>query len=257
MNDPDLEPRRKIRVGCAGWSLSAAAKEAIPGPGTHLERYARVYSVVEINSSFYRPHRPDTYRRWADSVPADFRFTAKVPKDITHVLRLRGAEERLDEFLGEVRNLGGKLGALLVQLPPSLKFSPEDTHAFLSTFRERFDGRIAWEARHATWFEPEAESLLTEYQVTTVAADPLPGKPNPILAAGSPGGARSFAYFRLHGSPRIYYSAYSEGFLRDLADRARDFRGDAYVIFDNTAQGAAITNALELKDLLARFPRSP
>ena len=240
--------KQDVRVGCAGWSLSSAVKDFFPGEGTHLQRYARVFSTVEINSSFYRPHRPETYRRWADSVPAGFRFTAKVPKDITHVLKLRTAAARLDRFLSEVGALEGKLGALLVQLPPGLVFSGADTETFLLAFRERFEGRIAWEARHATWFTPEAEALLKGFQVATVAADPVPGKTNPIRAAAEPGGARRFAYFRLHGSPRMYYSAYSGEFLRKVAEEARAFP-NAYVIFDNTAEGAAVPNALEFMRL--------
>jgi uncharacterized protein YecE (DUF72 family) len=232
-----------IRVGCAGWSLSSVVKDSFPGPGTHLERYARVFSAVEINSSFYRPHRAQTYRRWADSVPADFRFTAKVPRQITHVLRLRDANAALDRFLAEVTNLGEKLGALLVQLPPSLAYSDREARLFLRLFRERFGGRLAWEARHATWFTEEAEALLREFGAAAVAADPAP-----VEAAAFPGGARDFAYVRLHGSPRMYYSAYSSEFLRTVAKRVRSFP-DAYVVFDNTAEGAAVPNALEFMQL--------
>lgn len=239
-----------IRVGCAGWSLSAEHKSRFPEAGTHLERSARVFSTVEINSSFYRPHRPDTYRRWADSVPDTFRFTAKVPKEITHVLRLQNAEKRLDVFLSEVMNLGEKLGALLVQLPPRLALDPESARPFLIAFRNAFSGRIAWEARHASWFVPEARKLLREFEVAAVRADPVvAGSPDPLEADGEESGA-PFAYFRLHGSPRIYYSAYSPEYLTKLAARLRKQAGEVYCIFDNTALGAAVPNALDLMEIL-------
>ncbi|MCD6024587.1 MAG: hypothetical protein K0Q91_1503 [Fibrobacteria bacterium] len=234
----------KVRVGCAGWSLSSAVRDSFPGPGTHLERYARVFPAVEINSSFYRPHRPETYRRWAASVPPEFRFTAKIPKEITHGLRLRGAEEALERFLSEVTNLDEKLGVLLVQLPPSLACSVREARLFLQGFRKRFGGGLAWEARHATWFTEEADALLREFGVAAVAADPAP-----MEAAARPGGARDFAYVRLHGSPRMYYSAYPAEFLRNVAERVRAFP-EAYVIFDNTAEGAAVPNALEFMKLV-------
>ena len=131
----------RVRVGCAGWSLSAEAKPSFPPEGTHLERYARVFGVVEINSSFYRPHQPATYRRWAEAVPEAFRFTAKVPRAITHERKLRDARHLLKKFVGEVGELGDKLGALLVQLPASAVHDPAATRDFLETFRELYAAR--------------------------------------------------------------------------------------------------------------------
>ncbi|HYW08000.1 MAG TPA: DUF72 domain-containing protein, partial [Longimicrobium sp.] len=109
-------------IGCAGWSLPRVEQERFPAEGTHLERYAGRFPAVEINSSFYRPHRPATYARWGESVPPSFRFSVKVPKAITHTLRLRAAAEPLAAFLAEAGALEEKLGCLLVQLPPSLHF---------------------------------------------------------------------------------------------------------------------------------------
>jgi uncharacterized protein YecE (DUF72 family) len=90
-----------------------------PG-GSHLERYARRLNVAEINSSFYRPHQRKTYERWAQSTPAGFRFSVKVQKAMTHEQGLAGCGALLDGFAAEVAGLGGKLGVLLVQLPPKL-----------------------------------------------------------------------------------------------------------------------------------------
>jgi uncharacterized protein YecE (DUF72 family) len=87
-----------LRIGCAGWSLRAEQAALAPSDGSHLERYARVFDAVEINSSFYRPHRPQTYARWAESVPADFRFAVKMPKAISHGKRLRDCLGELDAF---------------------------------------------------------------------------------------------------------------------------------------------------------------
>jgi uncharacterized protein YecE (DUF72 family) len=231
---------RRVRIGCAGWALPAAHKASFPEKGTHLERYARVFSTVEINSSFYRPHRPDTYARWADAVPEEFRFTAKVPKEITHLRRLRDADAPLERFLSEVTRLETKLGALLVQLPASFKFDAGPVKNFLGSLRARHGGQVAWEARHASWFTPEALKALRDFNVAAVAADPAV-----VETAAHPDGSLDFAYFRLHGSPRLYYSEYPPEYLHALAARLKAFEGPVYCIFDNTAEQAAIPNALE------------
>ena len=83
-----------IRVGCAGWSIPREHADRFPEEGSHLARYAGRFPAVEINSSFYKPHRPATYARWAASVPADFRFSVKVPKLATHERRANDPQLR-------------------------------------------------------------------------------------------------------------------------------------------------------------------
>src|ERR1043165_5217351 len=111
-----------LYVGCAGWSLPAATRSMFGAGDSMLARYATRFNATEINSSFHRPHKRETYVRWAAIVPAEFRFSAKLPRTITHDARRRGAGRDLDRFAGEVDGLGRKLALLLVQLPPSLPF---------------------------------------------------------------------------------------------------------------------------------------
>lgn len=99
-----------------------------------MQRYASRFNAVEINSSFYRPHLSKTYERWAQSVPSTFRFSVKVPKRITHELRLQRCETALDEFLEHSLQLREKLGCLLIQLPPSLSYEPAIASAFLRRY---------------------------------------------------------------------------------------------------------------------------
>lgn len=113
------------RIGTAGWSIPSNASQAFTSGGTGLERYSAVFSCVEINSSFHRPHRASTWEKWRDSVPAAFRFSVKVPKAITHEARLVGTEKQVQAFLSEARLLREKLAVLLVQLPPSLGLDVE------------------------------------------------------------------------------------------------------------------------------------
>lgn len=240
-------------IGCAGWSLPRSERALFPDRGSLLERYASRFPAVEINSSFHRPHRVTTYARWSASVPEGFRFSVKVPKAITHGLRLQGAEILLDLFLTESAGLGERLGCLLVQLPPSLSFEPGIARAFFTTLRSRSPVPVACEPRHASWFTPEADAILIELGVARVAADPAR-----VPAAGEPGGWPGLVYFRLHGSPRIYYSAYEEEYLDALASRLLDHAAagrQVWCIFDNTVLGAATRNALDL--LLKTLSGSP
>ena len=237
-------PEAALLIGTAGWSIPRQEVSEFPNEGTHLRRYAARLTAVEINSSFYRPHRASTYTRWAASVPIGFRFSVKVPKEITHVSRLRDVEGLLDDFLSGAQALGGALGCLLVQLPPSLAFDPVVAERFFSMLRDRYRGGVACEPRHASWLQPHAEAMLTEHCIARVAADP--DKPS---GAGSPGGWPGLVYYRLHGSPRMYYSSYPQEYLEQVAEQLTRAHGDGKIvwcIFDNTAQGAATRNALDL-----------
>ena len=242
--DPDPPLPAPVLVGCAGWTLPPAVHPAFPAEGSHLQRYAAVFHAVEINSSFYRPHRPATYARWRDAVPPGFRFCVKLPKAITHERRLVDAEDALAAFLAEAGALGEKLACLLVQLPPSLAFDAATADGFFAALRAATAAAAVCEPRHATWFTPEAGALLERWRIARVAADPAR-----VPAAAEPGGWPGIAYHRLHGSPRTYYSSYDDAYLDALAARvAQDAAAgrEVWCIFDNTAAGAAAQNALAL-----------
>jgi len=236
-------------IGTAGWTLPRACAEALQGPGSHLERYAAVFPAVEINSTFYRAHRPATFARWAASVPESFRFSVKLPKSITHELRLADAQAPLEIFIDQVKWLGDRLGCLVVQLPPSLEWRSGTALAFLDRLRSLNEGDIAIEPRHATWFTADVEQALVDRRIARVAADPPRG-----TKTIAPGGWEGLAYFRLHGSPRVYYSRYDPATLGRIAARLGalvDARTRCWCIFDNTASGVAAPNALELLQLVA------
>ncbi|AOB31744.1 hypothetical protein AKI39_15140 [Bordetella sp. H567] len=238
-----------IRIGCAGWTLPASTGGRFTAQGSHLERYARVFSSVEINSSFSRPHQSKTYAKWAASVPDAFRFSVKIPRRISHELRLRDTEVALREFMQEVMSLGEKLGCLLLQLPPSLALDEPVARDFFSLLRGLTDARIVCEPRHATWFTPAGAETMKNAGVACVRADPPP------IAGVEPIGASDMLYIRLHGSPRIYYSTYEEPFIEAVAARivdARNSNTEVWCIFDNTAHGEAVPNALMLLEKLKK-----
>lgn len=233
-----------VLIGTAGWSLPPAEQEHFPAGGSHLERYAARFPVAEINSSFHRSHRVATWIRWRDAVPASFRFSVKMPKRITHQQSLRTSEEEVASFLEEVSLLGDRLGALLVQLPPKAAFDPEVATEFFTLLRAGTALPVVCEPRHESWFGDAAEGLLQRFDVACVAADPAR-----VPAAAIPGGWRGISYYRLHGSPKMYYSAYPADFIAALAARVKQDATkdrDVWVIFDNTTLGAATRNAREL-----------
>jgi uncharacterized protein YecE (DUF72 family) len=237
-----------IRVGCAGWSIPRGSAGSLESDGTHLQRYAVQFSAVEINSSFHRPHRAQTYARWAASVGTSFRFSVKVPKQITHKLKLKGAQGEVEGFLESIQGLGKRLGCLLVQLPPSLALDVDVATPFFAHLCKLHSGAIVCEPRHASWFTVDAESFLREYDIARVAADP-----SPIPGSDQPGGSSRVRYFRLHGSPRMYYSSYEPKFLTDLAAKAVSERKpgrETWCIFDNTAAGFAMENAIQFQSLV-------
>lgn len=236
-----------IHIGTAGWSIRAAVAKEFPGEGSHLQRYAGRFDAVEINSSFYRSHRRATYERWAASVPAGFRFAVKAPRSITHERRLNGCDDLLERFAEETGGLDDKLGVILVQLPPSLRFDRETVTSFFGALQSRTPASLACEPRHGSWFDGEADDLLAALQVARVAADPLPAR-----RAGEPGDWSELVYYRMHGSPRIYWSDYDEAALDALAvqlDAAQARGAETWCIFDNTAAGHATRNALRMRSL--------
>jgi uncharacterized protein YecE (DUF72 family) len=168
----------------------------------------------------------------------------KLPRTITHFNRLQDCESELTEFLDSVRSLEYKWGCLLVQFPPSFHFPRALAQQFFSHLRDQVSVDIVCEPRHPSWFADDVQEWMADMGITYVEADP------PAVLSGSilkfP---QTMQYIRLHGSPHIYHSRYPDTFLNDLARRLQtDSKSGqrSWCIFDNTASGAAIENALFL-----------
>jgi uncharacterized protein YecE (DUF72 family) len=240
-----------MHIGTAAWSIPRELASSFPGAGQHLQRYARVLGCTEINSSFHRSHRIDTYERWAAQTPPGFRFSAKLPRSITHDARLRRARKPLQGFLAEAAGLGDRLAVLLVQLPPSFAFETRPVRSFFSLLAELYAGAVVCEPRHVSWFTPSADRVLAALKVSRAAADPAS-----CAQAARPGGwlgprgdgSGAVLYHRWHGSPRMYWSRYETEWLSERCRELRAWPADAdcWCIFDNTAGGGALPNALAL-----------
>jgi uncharacterized protein YecE (DUF72 family) len=245
-------PIHHLYSGTAGWQLPKSLAMDVAS-GSQLERYARLFNAVEVNSTFYRPHMAKTFVRWAATVPQDFRFAVKLSRAVTHEQRLADIRP-VQAFLEMVGHLGSKLGPLLVQLPPSLEWSAQ-AEDFLLALREAYSGDVVLEARHPSWAAPDAMNVLRANAIAGVAADP------PLIKdAVEPYGHPHPVYFRLHGSPRMYWSAYDDASLRALAHPvAAQLRAGrtVWAMFDNTAASAAAANALRFRELLGELLHGP
>ncbi len=231
---------RRVLIGTAGWGIGPDVRERFGVGATRLERYATRFACVEINSSFYRPHRPATYARWAASVPDGFRFALKVPKEITHARRLVDAIAPLDAFLGESAALGdeARRGARAAAAELCVRRGRRRgvLHGVARALRRR--ARVRAAARDVV--HPRGGCRARAASTSRASRRIRPScRPPPRRADGS-----GFAYHRLHGSPRMYYSAYDARALASLAERLRASTEPAWCIFDNTAFGAATANAL-------------
>lgn len=227
-------------IATAAWSIPKAIAGRFPGEGTGLSRYASVFRGVEINSTFYRHHKPSTFARWVESVPEDFRFAVKIPREITHARRLRDIRAGFAVFLQEIAPLGGKCGPLLCQLPPSLSFGRDDAERAFEAMRTAYAGPVVIEVRHRSWASEAAMAMLERYSIDRVLADPalvwqITDFPHPPR------------YVRLHGKPQVYYSSYTEAEIRAFAEL---LAADSWCVFDNTASGAAGENALTMLEML-------
>jgi len=242
------ERNMPARIGTAGWSIAARYADGFPHEGFALERYAARLSCVEVNSSFYRSHRPETWSRWGAIVPHDFRFSVKVPRTITHERALVDCGDPIAKLLDETAGLGDKLGVLLVQMPPKLVFDSAIAGTFLHQLTAATAARVVCEPRHASWFADEADDLLASLRIARVAADPAR-----VPAAAMPGGWRGFSYWRLHGSPVVYHSPYGADRLKSYGAQLAqaESAAPAWYIFDNTASFAALGDALALGDMLS------
>ncbi|HEY3898138.1 MAG TPA: DUF72 domain-containing protein [Chthoniobacter sp.] len=246
-NSKSGEHAGEIRIGISGWTYPPWRGVFFPKgwpQKRELEYAARQVSSIEINGSFYSLQRPESYRAWYEATPADFVFTLKGSRFITHLRRLKEVEKPLANFLASgPLCLREKLGPILWQLPPSFRYDrdrlaaffdllPRDTFA-AAQFAHRHDNRIksraamtadrrrplrhALEVRHASFETPEFTDLLREHDIALVVADTA-GK-WPFLEDIT----SDFVYVRLHGDEELYTSGYTPEALRRWATKIRSW----------------------------------
>jgi uncharacterized protein YecE (DUF72 family) len=267
----------RVWIGTSGWRYPPWRGAFYPeglAQRRELEYLSRQVSSIEINGSFYSLQRPESYRAWAAETPEDFVFAVKGGRFITHLKQLRDVETPLANFFASgVLALGGKLGPLLWQLPPRMRFDAARLEAFLDLLPrstvaaarlaaghdERLDGRAltetdadrplrhALEVRHESFRDPALPALLRAHDVALVVADSAGTWPYfEQVTAG-------FVYVRLHGADELYVSGYTAEALDRWAGKVRAWCAaglDVHVYFDNDAKVHAPRDAIALRELL-------
>lgn len=240
--------RGAILVGTSGWNYPSWRKSFYRGVPRRawLAHAAAAFGSLEINGSFYGQIAAETYRRWRDETPGDFRFALKGHRFVTHYKRLRDVERSVVLLRDQARALGRKLAVVLWQLPANLHADPDRLRDFLGALRRWRSVRHAIEFRHRSWFTDDVEALLRRAGVAVCISDAPDFPPWRAVTA-------DFVYVRLHGHTRKYRSRYARSHLaRWAADvRAWSRAGrDVYLYFDNDAEGAAVGDARALCALL-------
>ena len=252
MEGTTVSTAERIRVGCSGWVYKHWRGLFYPEglPQTRwFGRYAEEFDTVEINASFYRVPKPETFDGWRNKAPDGFRYAVKVNRFITHLKKLVGVEEALNDFVALARKLGPTLGPLLYQLPPSMKIDLERLESFLEILPR--DVASVFEFRNSSWHVPETYELLDRYGAGFVVHD-MPGSKCERIAVGP------LVYVRFHGGEGKYWGRYSdEGLLSWtdwLIEQARGGR-TCWCYFNNDIHGHAIEDARTLKSMVRQMSR--
>lgn len=233
-----------IYAGTSGFAYSEWKPEFYPAElkdAEMLSFYSRRFPSVEINNTFYRSPTEKLLRNWSEQTPETFRFTLKAPQRITHVARLRDADEPLSYFLAAAKVLDSRLGCILFQCPPSLRYEPEVLDAFLAALPVQ-PFRFAMEFRHASWDSPEVREKLSGNNVAWCVAE-NDGEQRELIRT-----ARTHAYLRLR---RLDYT---DEMLAVWAERARALQEegvDAYVYFKHEDDPSGVRFARRLREMLS------
>ena len=236
-----------IFVGTSGWAYRGWRAHLYGNVPARrwLEAASRAFDSVEINGSFYTQIEPATYARWRTEVPADFRFTLKGHRFVTHYKRLRGCGESVIRLREQSAPLGATLAAVVWQLPSNFQLDLARLDDFVGALRE-WPIRHALELRHRSWFVPEVSDRLRAANVAVCLGD-APDFPMWRVVTAD------FVYVRLHGHTRKYASSYSASSLQRWADDALSWAHtgrDVFIYLDNDAEGHAVRNARTLRGLL-------
>ncbi|HQI00181.1 MAG TPA: DUF72 domain-containing protein [Deltaproteobacteria bacterium] len=232
-------------IGTSGWNYDHWRETFYPDAlpkSRWLEFYSRIFTTIEVNATFYRQISETTFERWRESTPQGFIWAVKANRFITHIKKLKGVEGPLEKFFSQAGMLGEKLGPILFQLPPSLRFDRGTLEAFLSLLPG--GNRYSIEARHESWASDDALSILRDNNIAWCISDTA-GR-FPYLEAIT----ADFTYMRLHGSKKLYASLYTEEELTIWAEKIESWGIDGYVYFDNDFMGYAPRNALRLREIL-------
>jgi uncharacterized protein YecE (DUF72 family) len=234
----------KAHVGTSGWQYrswrGAFYPERLP-QRRWLEHYATVFPVVEVNNTFYMLPAESTFDRWREQVPPGFRFVVKASRYITHIRRMRDAQESVDRFWSRAVRLGHALGPVLFQFPPNLRADPPLLSDFLEALPKAM--RAAFEFREDSWRREDVYATLDRAGAAWVLADRPGARIRDVVTGG-------WTYVRFHQGRR-YQPAYSRDKLRRWADRLSELEAyETWAFFNNDTLAAAPQDAAVFMELL-------
>jgi uncharacterized protein YecE (DUF72 family) len=230
-------------IGVSGWQYPDFSERFYPEglkKREQLAYYARQFPTVEINNTFYQLPTEKSIQRWTEQVPADFIFSIKASRYITHLKNLLDPKESLPNFFNRTALFGEKIGPILFQLPPHWDINVTRLKQFIPELPGGY--RYAFELRNPSWLDEGIYDVLRENGIAFCIYD-INFRQSPILAT------TDFIYIRLHGPGRAYNDPYDLDALGRWADRIRHWCGDGldvYCYFDNTHRGYAWENARTL-----------
>ena len=238
-----------IRIGTSGFHYKHWRGSFYP-PDVPVSRmlnyYVRHFDTVELNNSFYRLPTSEAFDCWRDATPANFVFSVKASRFLTHNKKLKDPENALDNLIPRAVRLGRKLGPILFQLPPKWRVNAERLENLLAVLPR--DIRYSFEFREPSWITSDINKLLTRYNVAFCIYE-LAGYHSPFSVTAD------FAYVRLHGpASGKYQGSYSNERLREWAEKIEGWAKNlaaVYVYFDNDQAAYAAHNALTLKGMVA------
>jgi uncharacterized protein YecE (DUF72 family) len=240
------ERRDRLHVGTSGWSYQSwrgTFYDAGEPPQNHLAIYARHFSTVEVNNTFYRLPSRETVESWRKTVPPGFIFVIKASRFITHMKRLRDPEQHIPMLFDRIEALGDRLGPILFQLPPRWHKNVERLDAFLQHLPKQH--RYAFEFRDPTWFDREVYDLLSAHRVALCIYD-LGGEHSPLETT------TDLVYIRFHkpaGPNRWLYTRDELAIWANTIAAWLDAGHSVYCYFNNDPGAAAPRNAKELLEM--------
>ena len=238
----------KIHIGTSGWHYDHWKGPFYPqdcAQKDFLAFYVNRFQTAEINNSFYQLPKSKTLASWRDQAPADFIFSVKASRYITHMKKLKDGDKTVPPLLNTVALMEDKLGPILFQLPPKWRCNPSRLKAFLSGLPKGF--RYTFEFRDPTWFDPAVYELLTEHHAAFCIYE-LAGRLSPKKITAD------FIYVRLHGPEGPYQGQYSKSVLSGWAGAFSQWAEqgkEIFCYFDNDEAGYAARDALTLKEMLS------
>jgi len=237
-----------IYIGTSGWSYAGWREPFYENERQEnwLNFYACRFNTVEINSTFYRLQKTTTFQSWADKTPANFRFSLKANRYLTHNKKLLDPSLSISVEKERCKPLAEKLSVMLWQLPANFSCNHDRLEAFVESLAQWHRVRHVIEFRHDSWFTSETASLLNTYHIAVCQSDAADW---PLWSEVT----TDLVYVRLHGHTDTYVSKYNKNSLNAWAHKILQWHEQekqVYVYFDNDAQAAAPKNAIELQKIV-------